>query len=690
MSEIIFSKKRIEPLIEKFEINPETNKDFRAIIEMFNGMTEYQIWAIKLVFSGVSNLQEIQTVKEWFDKHSTIISKLSKHNLVAYTTSDDMNLLISEMDAFNKILFVKKCISMFNTKQKKLISDAIHINSLDHLHINTNTIFTSWYKAFDKFNKLPFTRKSKFISLCSAFDSASEIKNSISVAVKQSYAWNKEDMLAFRDNNTPDSKIIFNQDNIVVLEIPSFHDSQLLCGGGRTGWCITRQEDYFKNYTESRERDKRKQYFLFNFDKPESDEIAHVGFTVSSINGICYAHSTKNLSLVGGNNIKYHGKNIDVYDILKMANISLSKFIKIEKNSNYEWTKESLCHYLDTIKDAFSVVYDSDSKLIIKLNETRKTGKLIDHTKLSLLDVEIGPQNNAYLIFNFGVNYDDESSIFLVFANVDPYGIETAYRAYNIFHRDVLDGSNLQGVDIKPSDFINNSNIIPEKLLHKYISLSDEENALKVIEDNPDLDVNYILNETAPIVNAINRDLTKVVNAIISSKKFDTNTSDGFGEPILISMIYAYMSCELHDKSNREAIQDMIVSVLENPNVDLNQIDINLDTAINVAIEDKSTMWIAEYLVANKNVNINVINDYDRSALGNAIACGNIQGIKLLATRPDLVVRTSDLALAKQQNIHLEDYIDMRQKGISVENVTLDVDNSDVKKYMKILASTIN
>lgn len=686
MSEISFSKKRIEPLIHKFGINPETNNVFKGIIEMFNGMTEYQIWAINLVFNGISNIQEMQSIKEWLDKHSAMISKFSKHNLVAYTTADDMNLLVSEIEALNKILFVKKCISMFNTKQKKMLSDVIHINTLNHLNINNNSIFASWYNAFQKFNKLPFTRKSKFISLCSAFDSAASIKESLQNAVKQSYAWNKEDMLAFRDNNTPDSNIIFNKDNTVVLEIPSFHDSQLLCGGGRTGWCITREERYFHNYLDCETSETRKQYFLFNFDKPESDEIAHVGFTVSSLRGICNAHSTKNLALVD-NHILYHGKNIDIYDILKMSKIGLSNFIKIEKNSNYEWNKESLCKYLDTIKDACSIVYNKGSKVIIQIKDERKCRNLINHTKLCA-EGFINSTSNAYLIFNFNVDYNEDNSIILIATQFDMYGIEDAKTGYNVFGRNILDNKQLKDVDITLYEIIHNSNIQPEKLLHKYINSSDEESALKLIEDNPDLDVNYILNDSIPVFNAIRFGLLKVFNAIIASKNFNINVVDGFGEPILISMIYAYAACGLHDDKNEKQMHKMIDSVLHNSNVDLNQIDINLDTPINVAIEDISTMWIAKELVANKNVNINVINDYDRSALGNAIACDNINGIKLLATREDLVVREKDVMLAKRHNINLEDYIDMSQKGISVENVTVTNDNSDMSKYMQILAST--
>ena len=68
-----------------------------------------------------------------------------------------------------------------------------------------------------------------------------------------------------------------------------------MCGGGLTGWCLTREESYFKRYVS----DEAKQYFLFDFSKKEDDILSHVGFTVNNNSGvITNAHATNNESII--------------------------------------------------------------------------------------------------------------------------------------------------------------------------------------------------------------------------------------------------------------------------------------------------------------------------------------------------------------------------------------------------------
>ena len=38
-----YNKKQMQPLIDKFQINPDTNKLFQSIVELFDGKPNYQI-----------------------------------------------------------------------------------------------------------------------------------------------------------------------------------------------------------------------------------------------------------------------------------------------------------------------------------------------------------------------------------------------------------------------------------------------------------------------------------------------------------------------------------------------------------------------------------------------------------------------------------------------------------------------
>ena len=40
-----YNKKQMQPLIDKYGINPETNKLFIKVCEMFDGQSNYQIWS---------------------------------------------------------------------------------------------------------------------------------------------------------------------------------------------------------------------------------------------------------------------------------------------------------------------------------------------------------------------------------------------------------------------------------------------------------------------------------------------------------------------------------------------------------------------------------------------------------------------------------------------------------------------
>ena len=46
-----YNKKQMQPLIDKYGINAETNKLFNKVCDMFNGQSNYQIWAVRMIFS---------------------------------------------------------------------------------------------------------------------------------------------------------------------------------------------------------------------------------------------------------------------------------------------------------------------------------------------------------------------------------------------------------------------------------------------------------------------------------------------------------------------------------------------------------------------------------------------------------------------------------------------------------------
>lgn len=191
---------------------------------------------------------------------------------------------------------------------------------------------------------------------------------------------------------------------------------------------------------------------------------------------------------------------------------------------------------------------------------------------------------------------------------------------------------------------------------HKLIDSNDEKGAIELLETSSLLDVMYEYNTRLPIFSAINNKMVDLAVKIINHPTFEGTLEDGFGESLLESLIYLYTADE--DNSKYKEYEEMCVKlikeIIEQGNADvLNQQDLNEDTAIMIACECPKCLWIVEALASNEDVNINLINDFDCSALTNAIRNRNAKAIEVLAKRKDLEVRVRDLEMADKYGIDL-------------------------------------
>lgn len=679
MSEVVYSKKQIEPLIKKYAINPETNTLFKDIINMFADKPNYQVWALKTVFSHALTFDNLVHIKNWSEANKNHIKSLTKKNIVSYSTKRDLLSLLKEIDGLNQINFIKGIVSHFNTEQRHMLETTIKFNELDGLSVHKNVVFKTWFKILSKFDKLPENRKKKFISLCSAYRDVNEMKVGLEKSTEDSYQWYKEDMLAFMQNNTPNCKIIFNQGNIVILEVGDFESSRKLCGGGRTGWCITREKSYFDRYVTNHKDRIHKQYFFFNFDKPETDEFAHIGFTVEEKTGIVNAHSTKNQCLMGSG-IKYHGKYMNIHNVLDLYGVKKGIFLGVTEPTKYKWDLESFLQLVSHMTSVVDVVYQKNNRVIVRLNQN-KTGLDVIANHAIVQESNLSGKD-CYILLDFNLPYDDSKAMVIMGFCKDGYGLTSLKMITDLFGCDMMKNKYLTSIGISTEEFVNREEINPCILLHKLIDEGDEKGAIDLINKNGEsFDVNFIFHERAPIFSAINNKMYKLFKVIVHHKNFNSSADDGFGETLLSSLLYMYGSGELDLSSDdNENLAKMIADVLESESVDFNIQDINLDTAINIAAVKPKTVWVVKALASKPNVDINVINDFNRSALGNAIANSNIEAIKVLGQRSDLIVRKEDKILAKKHNICLEELIAPNASS----NDTILTVSSDKKKVVRV------
>ena len=656
-----YNKKQMQPLIDKYGINPETNKLFIKACEMFDGQSNYQLWAVKMIFSQSMTFEELERIHSWISENSNMISKLSKKNIVSYSKKSDIATLFKEIEGINRLSLIKNIISHFNTDQKKILTESILGKDYTPIEAYNNAKIEKWYDTFKIFNKKPMNIKNKFYSTCSALKTAEALHQAILDCLNESYNWKegKEDLLAFIEHNTKDCKVVFNEGSCVVVRVPSFESSHKLCGNGRTGWCICREESQFNGYVGR--YPNRDQYFLFDFSRRESDAFAHVGFTVEAGNGIVEAQTGHNQPMnhspfVQGN------ESLSIHDVLKNFGIKMSTFIHLPDNLGFEWSMESFLEMVKKNVHSYAIAYEKNNKLIINVFTKDALTKIINKTFINLGHFGMIRENDKlYLLLDFDKKLDDGNSMIAFKYASDTYGDLSLTVAEGILGESYTENAEkyLSSIGIDTKDFINHEAIDPSILLHKYIDNGNEMKAIELIEkEKGSINVNYEFNQKVPVYSAIYKKMYKLFDVIINQEGFDTSFVDGFGETLLETLLYLYGSEEVvTNESDLKTIKSMINSILSCKTFDLNQIDIVNDTAINTACEYESTYWVVEKLVANKNVEINIVNDDDHSALTNCIENHNLEALKMLGKRPDLVVREQDTKLAKKMGINLKNYI---------------------------------
>ena len=193
--------------------------------------------------------------------------------------------------------------------------------------------------------------------------------------------------------------------------------------------------------------------------------------------------------------------------------------------------------------------------------------------------------------------------------------------------------------------------------LHKLIENGDEQGAINLINSEKGIDVSYEYNQRIPVFSAINSNMYDLFEVIVAHPTYDINVEDGFGESLLESLIYMYASDEItSDPSQNSALERMIKAILKYNAYNVNAKDLNEDTALIISCEFKKLNWLTKEFLLNKDIDINVINDAECSALTEAIRYKNLEAIKMLSKMRNLVVRDIDWEEAKKANIDLSKY----------------------------------
>ena len=656
-----YNKKQMQPLIDKFQINPETNKLFINIIEMFDNQPNYQIWAVKGVFSKTFDYETLAKIHDWATVNQTMIKNLEKKNIVSYSNKTMIAQLLREMKALDNVSIIKDIISHFNTDQRRMLIAAIIPNELNGLEASHDTNVTEWGKIFAKFNRLPSSRKNNFYTKASGVRDINELQKLIKDALEATYTWDKEDLLAFVVNNTKGCEVVFNQGPYVIIRIPNFETSKKLCGGGRTQWCITMEShhwnDYVGRYNGDSHENSRSQYFLFDFNRRETDPFAHVGFTIQKGSGIVEAQSCDNKPMTV--DLSNGRETFNIHTLLQSVGAKMGTFIHLSKDSEFKWDTKSMLEFIKANPGYFAVALEKDNRFIINILAREGLSKLISHSLINGRNIPVDQNNKVYVLLDMNLPVNDDKALLVMRYQKDQYGDVSLRNIWDLFNADMTNSKYLNQVGISPNDFLNREAIDPSILLHKLIDENDEIGAIALIEkEKENINVSYEFNMRIPIFTVLNNRMFKLFEKMVSHPTFNAKIEDGFGESLLESILYIYGADEVSaSQEEEEDLVKMIKAIMANDNFDLNVKDLNGDTALTIACEYSKMNWVAKELISKQRTDVNIPNDFGFSPLTIAMTHNNMDVVEALCKRPDLKVTEEDEKTASTCGIVLKNYL---------------------------------
>lgn len=416
-----YSKKILNPLITKLNINTDEDNTFKELISLTYDSPNYQLWAVNAVYSKYCTVEEIKSILAWAKSHKQLICQLSKHTITAYTSRYAITILKKEIKNIQLIDDVKTFINKFNTIQRNLLKEYLNLDSYSKLNISKERELKKWHKIFTKLQKLPDDQLNNFISTCSALHDITALLDAFTWCMDLSYKWNKKDFISFVTKSTPNSPIVYNNDNIVILHVTSHKDCNKLVGSeGRTKWCFNCNKTCWESYVNDT---NSKQYFLFDFSKKESEETSHIAFTVNDELGITEAYTTHNLNIIE------HGNDY-VNEVFNEKGINISDFITLKQPIGYKWEENSIKTILEENKNT-QVIDNKNNRLLISSENDKVSQRLIQHTILYKRLIKGTLQRKLYFLYDLNLKEDDPNGLICIKTTLSSNGREEFLMAYN-------------------------------------------------------------------------------------------------------------------------------------------------------------------------------------------------------------------------------------------------------------------
>ena len=629
-----YSKIQLNPIIKSLGIDVKS-PEFEEIIDLFDGQTNYHIWALKMYYKHITDMDTLKAVKKFTDKYQNMISSFERQTITAYNTPELMTQLIKEMIGATVLSDVKKCINGFNTLQRGLLRTYIfgsETAEITPLQASTSE-FIEKCDLLLRFSKLHTGVKQVVIKLMSAVDNIEGILKGIKNSFEQTYIWEKSSLLDFikKDKRCSKVKVVYDKDSIVVLEIPDFDSCNALCFG-RAYWCLTRDENTFNSYAKT--NSSTKQFFYFDFSKDERCNVSHIGFTLDGTEFL-YAHDADNNNLIDTSiyaTVRGKSGKMRIKDIIRAAEIPMDCFVRLN-GVPFEWSYYGVTNHLT--KNSFGkIVWSKDNRLCVEIDNEESFYGMFSNTMVNYYNLYVSiPNTLIYGFIDTNVNPNNEKCMVIITIRKDSFGVSEFRSAFDAFGHsfNFFDYAKTIGFDL--DGFIEglNRNIQPELIMHKFLAENNEDKAIEILKANPDMDINFNFQGMNPIFIASSNGMYNFVDEMLNHPKFEANIVNAIDEPLLQTFIYDYRRMLYnHNQNMIDRYEKLIKTILANKSYDFNAVNGNLDSAIMVAAENSETNWIVKELLTKDGIDLNLVNDVGRTIIGNALFFDNTECFELV------------------------------------------------------------
>jgi hypothetical protein len=299
-----------EEEIHQIERDPE----FLKLREILKDNIGYLYNFTYMYYVEMVTLEEIQSMYNRLLEYKDLLNQLPKKFNVAFIDTkinNNSEILVDGLDKLEDYRKVKKVIDKLTSELKKdykkaaegqketFSSIATAFNEMgkrDDGTIDEEKRDGLWKSFFGEVRVIEGTKR--YVGQLRRYKTIGEFNRAAENFLKAS---ENSDILAFYDKiNDCNEKfgfagadIVFDENGILIIEVKSFPANQML--NGHTRHCIKDYNSQWESYVSNH---NNKQYYIYNFNIPQHDNMSVVGITIEPGQRVRAAHA-KNDSSVG-------------------------------------------------------------------------------------------------------------------------------------------------------------------------------------------------------------------------------------------------------------------------------------------------------------------------------------------------------------------------------------------------------